>query len=401
MAHQWSHRSYDTEDMRELCPLLTTSKMRSGFRYFDAQTDDARLVLRLIRESVAGGGLALNYARVISLLKTSPGIVSGVVVDDTSGGSARQAELHSRVVINATGAWADRLRAQLGRPARLRPLRGSHLVFQCSRLPLTRAVSFLHPSDGRPVFALPWEGVVIFGTTDVDQGQDLLTDPSISQGEADYLLEALNFIFPAQELSRADVTATFSGIRPVIDTGKLDPSKESREHVIWDEKGLLTVSGGKLTTFRIMARDALKAVRKYIGPVHFDSDTPVLDPFPSDAEKLLAETHLAPSQCLRLLGRYGFNSARELCAGRAVLELIPNTLYSWAELQQAARSEAVVHLADLLLRRVRLGLLLPHGGQDIMPAIRSYTQAELCWDDTRWELEERTYADLWNRAYRL
>jgi glycerol-3-phosphate dehydrogenase len=401
MARQWNHRSYDIDDMRELCPLLTTTALRRGFRFFDAQTDDARLVLRLIRESVSGGALALNYARVKSLLKMNDGKVRGVVANDTSGVLERETEIRARVVINATGAWADQLRGEVGLAPRLRPLRGSHLVFPYSRLPLTRAITFLHPKDGRPVFVVPWEGAVIFGTTDVDQGKELMTDPSISDAEAEYLLDSLKFVFPEQELTYADLICTYSGIRPVVNTGKSDPSKESREHVIWDENGLLTVNGGKLTTFRIMARDALKAVRRHLGSINFDPDIPVLDPLPPEAEQMLADTHLPPAQCLRLLGRYGINSARAMCAGKADIDSIPNTPYIWTELREAARAEGVVHLNDLLLRRVRLGLLLPNGGQDQIPRIRSIVQPELGWDDNRWQAEEKSYGELWKRAYQL
>ena len=110
------------------------------------------------------------------------------------------------------------------------------------RLPLTRAITFLHPTDGRAVFAIPWEGVVIFGTTDVDHGGNMLTDPTISDAEVEYLLDGLQKVFPAQAFSLSDVTATFSGIRPVVNTGKVNPSRESREHVLWDENGLLTVA---------------------------------------------------------------------------------------------------------------------------------------------------------------
>lgn len=401
MAKQWSHRSYDEEDMRELCPLLTTPALRSGFRFFDAQTDDARLVLRLVRESVNGGALALNYARVTSLLKAKDGQVCGAVVRDTSGESDRETEVRARVVINAAGAWADELRGFVGRPPRLRPLRGSHLVFSASRIPLTRAVTFLHPKDGRPVFVLPWEGAIVYGTTDVDQGQNLLADPAISSSEAEYLLDGLKFVFPALELTFDDVIATFSGIRPVVDTGKANPSKESREHVLWDENGLLTVSGGKLTTFRIMARDALKAVRRRLGHIPFDPDVPVLDPLPPEAESLLADTNLPASQRLRLLARYGVAASTSFCKQGGDMDPIPGTNYVWAELRQAARGEAVVHLDDLLLRRVRLGFLVPNGGLDQMARLRSLVQPELGWDDTRWAAEEKSYAELWNSAYRL
>jgi len=400
MAGQWTHRSYDVDDMRELCPPLTTSALRGGYRYFDANTDDARLVLRLLRESVADGAMALNYARVDSLLRAQNGQVCGVVLRDTSGEAKRQTEVRAKVVINATGAWADELRGNIQQRPRLRPLRGSHLVLPFHRLPLTRAISFLHPRDGRPVMAIPWESAIIFGTTDVDHKSNLQTDPSISSSEAEYLIEALQFVFPAQEFTFDDVMSTYSGLRPVIDTGKADPSKESREHAIWDENGLLTVSGGKLTTFRIMARDALKAVRKHLGYIPFDPDSPMLDSFPPEAESLLAETGLPPAHQLRLFARYGAR-ATQIFLDDAFHETIPATPYLWAELRQAARAEGVIHLDDLLLRRVRLSLLLPNGGMDLLPRIRALVQSELGWDDSRWEKETQDYAELWNASYRL
>lgn len=400
MAGQWTHRSYDELDLRELCPPLSTPHLRGGYRYFDAQTDDARLVLRLLRESVSEETLALHYARVESLLRTADGRVRGVVVSDQESG--RTAEVQAKVVINATGAWSDHLRKEIGRKPRIRPLRGSHLVLPFDRLPLTRAVSFLHPKDGRPVFALPWEGVVLFGTTDVDHTAALQTDPSINAAEFEYLLSALQHVFPASELTPADVIATFSGLRPVVDTGKSDPSKESREHVIWDENGLLTVSGGKLTTFRLMARDALKAARKYLGRIQFKAQAPILDPLPPEAEAMLAEESFQPAMRLRLLGRYGAASA-DIFKDAPLEEraFIPSTPYLWAELRQAARDEGVLHLDDLLLRRLRLGLLLPQGGRDLLPHIRAIAQPELGWDDPRWERERAAYLQLWKQAYHL
>jgi glycerol-3-phosphate dehydrogenase len=258
--------------------------------------------------------------------------------------------------------------------------------------------------------AIPWEGVILFGTTDVDHKFNLQTDPSISSSEAGYLLEALQFVFPKQEFTIGDVISTFSGLRPVINTGKTDPSRESREHAIWDENGLLTVSGGKLTTFRIMARDALRAAQRYLGQISFDPHTPVLDSLPREVEPLFANSCLPAAQQLRLIARYGPQSARLFnpdpssnasYAFGMNLELIPSTPYIWAELQQAARAEGIVHLDDLLLRRVRLGLLLPDGGMKMLTRIRAFVQPELGWDDARWEKEAREYAELWTRAYRL
>jgi glycerol-3-phosphate dehydrogenase len=400
MARQWTHRAYDTLDMCELCAPLTTPHLRGGYRYFDAQADDARLVLRLLGEAVQAGALALNYARVESLVRNGEGRVCGVALQDTSGEVERTAEACARVVINATGAWADDLRGQVGKTRRLRPLRGSHLVIPFERLPLTRAVTFLHPQDGRPVFALPWEGAIIFGTTDVDHRSELQSDPAISGEEFEYLLHALQHVFPGQELVPQDVTATFSGLRPVVDTGKADPSKESREHVIWDEAGLLTVSGGKLTTFRLMARDALKAAHQRLGKLHFEQEAPLLDAMPPQVEALLAETTLPPAQRLRLLGRYGVQSAKIVGTGHpADQEGMPGTPYVWAELRHAARAEGVVHLDDLLLRRIRVGILCPHGGLDLIDRIRAIAQPALGWDDDRWQSEVDAYDRLWRQSY--
>jgi glycerol-3-phosphate dehydrogenase len=408
MAGQCSHRAYDIDDMRELCPPLTTPALRGGYRYFDANTDDARLVLRLLRESVAEGALALNYARVDSLLRRQNGEVCGAVVRDASDDVGadlrvrppRAVEVRARIVVNAAGAWADEIRGKVALPSRLRPIRGSHLVLPFERLPLARAVSFFHPRDGRAVFALPWEGAVVFGTTDVDHRDPLQTDPAISSSEAEYLLEALQQIFPAQALAFADALSAFSGLRPVVDTGKADPSKESREHAIWDENGLLTVSGGKLTTFRIMARDALNAVRRHLGSIRFNPKTPVLDSIPPEAESFLTDSTLPPARRLRLLARYGTQSA-DFFASSSDLEPVPSTPYLFSELRQAARAEGAVHLDDLLLRRVRLGLLAPRGGLDLLPRIRAIVQPELAWGDARWEEEARCYEELWKRAYSL
>ncbi len=399
MARQWAHRSYDADDVRALCPILTVPGLLGGYRFYDAATDDARLVLRVIRESVEGGAVALNYARVESLLRTKAGQVCGVVVSDTSGLVARQAEIQARVVISATGVWGDRLRGELGQSPRLRPLRGSHVLIPFDRLPLTRAVMFLHPKDGRPVFAIPWEGAVVYGTTDVDHGPNLTTDPAISSSEKEYLLSGIQQIFPGQELTAADIISAFAGLRPVVNTGKADPSKESREHAIWDENGLLTVSGGKLTTFRVMARDALKAAAKHIGRIAFDRKLPVLDPIPADGEALFGDSSLTPATRLRLLARYGASAVPVLAASAEDLQPIDGTDYIWAELRQAARAEGVVHLDDLLLRRVRLGLLSPHGGRDQMARIRGLVQSELGWDDARWEGEVDSYAKLWRESY--
>jgi len=411
LAFKWGHRYYDAYDMRELCSFLNEDGLKGGYRYFDAQTDDARLVLRLIQEAVGEGGAALNYTRATRLLHQKSGKVCGVVIEDLApDGNGRTSEIQGQIVINATGAWADELREQVGGRNRLRKLRGSHLVFPAHKLPLTRAVSIWHPKDGRPVFAFPWEGVTIVGTTDVDHHAALQTDPEISSEEVEYLMNAIERTFPELELELDDIQATFSGFRPVINTGKTDPSKESREHVLWNENGLLTVTGGKLTTFRLMALAALKAAGKQIPErisrttLH-EADGRVLDLVPPDTlpDKGLYEgphKGIHKARQMRLVGRYGMSAAAAIAvAQQGELESIAETPLLWAELRWAARAEGVVHLDDLLLRRVRLGLLLPNGGLDEIKRIRSIVQPELEWNDARWDQEIEEYTQLWKKCY--
>lgn len=395
LAMKWGHRYYDSYDMKELSPMLSEEGLRGGFRYFDAQTDDSRLVLRLIQEGAADGGTALNYSKVRDLLRDRTGRVCGVALEDMSGGG-RTAEVKAKVVINAAGAWADDLREKIGAERRLRRLRGSHLVLPYSRLPLTRAVSFIHPKDGRPVFAFPWEGTTLVGTTDLDYVGPMRTDTSITSEEVEYLLDGMRRFFPEQELVEQDIRCTFSGIRPVVDTGKKNPSKESREHVLWRESGLLTVTGGKLTTFRLMALGALKATRLFPGKPLREKNV-----FNAPPEWLEIDG-IKPASRRRLLGRYGDNTP-DLVESAMDGEIAPigDSAFLWAELRWAARSEAVLHLDDLLLRRVRIGLLLPDGGLPWMDRVRSIVQPELGWDDAKWESELDTYTNLWKKYYFL
>jgi glycerol-3-phosphate dehydrogenase len=395
LAGRWDHRRFSPEAAVERCPLLASDDLGVAYEYLDAETDDSRLVLRLLHEAPLDLGLALNYARAAALLTSADGSARGVRVEDTSGRGLPDREVEARVVINATGAWADELRRAVGGTPRLRRLRGSHLVFPTTRFPLNRAVSFGHPADGRAMFAIPWEGVTLVGTTDLDHDRPLDTETAISPQETEYLLDAAARRFPAQELEATDIQSVYSGIRPVIDTGKADPGKESREHVMWTERGLLTVAGGKLTTFRPMAHSALERVRSRLGiEADIDRHRPTLDPTPLPAD---LPSPLDAAARLRLLGRYGADAPAVATAGR--LDPVNGSTALWAELVWTAGAEAVVHLDDLLLRRARLGLTLPKGGIDQLPEIRAAVQPALGWDDARWNQEADRYRTLWRRWY--
>jgi glycerol-3-phosphate dehydrogenase len=397
LAGQWRHRSHSAAAITAMVPHLDRAGLLGGATYGDAQTDDARLVLRLLREAVAAGAVALNYVAAAGLLREG-GRVVGVRLRDAETG--REAEARAAVVINATGAWADELRAAVGAKPLLRPLRGSHLLFPATRLPVAQAISFPHPDDARPVFALHWEGATLVGTTDVDHAGDLAAEPRISPDEAAYLLGAVQARFPHLDLTREDVLSTWAGVRPVVGSGKAAPSQEARDHVVLVEDGLLTVTGGKLTTYRPLALEALAAARR-LHPLlpALDRRARALDPTPRG---LPGNTGLDGAAARRLLGRYGAEAGAVAAVARpGELTPVRGTATLWAELRWAARAEGVRHLDDLLLRRTRLGLLLPRGGAADLPAVGAICREELGWDDARWAAEAARYEALWAEAYSM
>lgn len=394
LAGKRNHLFYPLQQLRYLAPGIREDGLLGGTRFFDAVTDDARLVQRVLGEARAEGGEALNGMRVVELLREA-GKVVGVLVEDVETGTRHR--LRSRAVAQATGAWADRLR-QPGNGC-IRPLRGSHLLLPSWRLPVAHAFSFMHADDRRPVFVFPWEGATVIGTTDLDHDDELDREAAISREEVDYLLRACAQQFPAAQVTRTDVLSTWAGVRPVVGDGTagLKPSDEKREHALWIEPGSVTLAGGKLTTFRLLALEVLRACAGFVGKTVDDRGCAVFrDCAPA------AMSSLSPTQQRRLLGRHGRQLDDVL---RRVDELgserVGATDTLWAELAWAAEGELVLHLDDLLLRRTRLGLLLAEGGRAELPRIRTLCQPRLGWSDARWQQEENDYLALWQRCYSL
>ncbi|MBP7031705.1 MAG: glycerol-3-phosphate dehydrogenase/oxidase, partial [Anaerolineaceae bacterium] len=217
LAPKWNHRHMSRAEVQSLVPQMNAPRLAGAYLYYDAVMDDARMVLRLLSEACREGGTALNYARVEALLTSRNGSVCGVALSDQSPHALGSLELQARVVINAAGPWSDTLRAQIEQPARLRPQRGSHLIFPWEKLPLPHAVSLLHPKDNRAMFAMPWEGTTMIGTTDLDHPTPLdLGEPYCTQAEVDYILDVAASYFPSAQLNQADVLSSFAGLRPII-----------------------------------------------------------------------------------------------------------------------------------------------------------------------------------------
>ncbi|WRH93085.1 glycerol-3-phosphate dehydrogenase/oxidase [Pseudomonas fluorescens] len=396
LAGRRSHRFHDAQQLRYLAPGVKENDLLGGTCFVDALTDDARLVMRVLSEARADGADVINGVRVEHLLREN-GRVCGVQVEDCEGGTSLQ--LRCGVLAVATGAWAERLRPTEA-PRQLRPLRGSHLLLPGWRLPVAQAFTFLHERDRRPVFVFPWEGATVVGTTDLDHREDLDQSASISGEELDYLLAACTQQFPGAEVTANDVLSTWSGVRPVVGSAGAHhdkPSNETREHVLWQEPGCVTLAGGKLTTFRPQAIEVLKACAAMLERLFVDDAAPVFAAVP-----VQAIPELSSHQWRRLTGRHG----RDLPKLAQLIKEIGHATVGatdtlWAELAFACESEMVLHLDDLLLRRTRLGLLLPRGGEEYFAAIRQLCQPRLAWSDEHWQQEIQRYRALWQRHHGL
>ncbi len=394
MAGKKQHQVFSARQALDMFPALRREHLKSALGFKDAQVDDARLVLRLIQDGMALGGVARNYTRVERVALNRQNRVCAVQCRHAFTG--RSSEIAARVVVNATGASARSLCLSNNMPWHIRPLRGSHMVFPGHLFPLDRVLSFFHPQDLRPVFIFPWQGTLVLGTTDVDHKPDLDTEPVISGHEAGYLMDGLNHVLPGLSPGFKDCISTFAGVRPVLSSRHKPASRESREHMVWSDRGLVTVTGGKLTTFGILANDTLSAAGKDLPAPGQPAAPPAVEP---DSSHDNCDFLSGPAR-ERLYGRYGKAAGLIIRDGSPkTLINIPGTDTLWAELPFAAAHESIYTLADLLLRRTRIGLLLPHGGRDFLNEIQAICRPVLPWDAEQWNMQKKQYLDLWESAH--
>lgn len=385
------------EDFEYLSPKINEQQLIGGTQFADAVTDDSRLVIRVLREAQKDGADVINYVGVKSLLKESSHVV-GAVLENAENGEIYS--IKSKVVINATGAWGDELRSEMSKEKNIRPARGSHLVVPSWRLPVASAFTAMHPDDKRPIFIFPWEGRTVIGTTDIDNKGIDNQETSMTREELLYLLKVANNQFPKSELVEDDIISSWAGVRPLVSSGVLNPSKEKRDHSIWNDKGLVTISGGKLTTFRLIALDVLAVASEYL--TQFDARDFGADIFTKSPVTQPLYLTLPSYLQKRLQGHYGMDGDALLAQAHLnELDVIPGAHAMWAELRWSARNEAVIHLDDLLLRRTRVGLLVEKGGLIFSDKIKKICSEELNWSDQRWQLEEQRYQKIWNKYYSI
>ncbi|BFM11905.1 glycerol-3-phosphate dehydrogenase/oxidase [Simiduia litorea] len=402
-----NHKYVSKQDLCTSVSGLNVAQVSGAYYYTDAVTDDSRLVQRVIGEAMLAGAQCLNYAKVVNFetVKDSDDTVVTIDVVDQHTGAALI--IRAAVLINATGAWADRLRNKVNPEVRVRPQRGSHILVSRERLAVDAALTLMHPVDGRYHFIYPWDGKTVIGTTDLDHKTDLDQEACLNAEEQGYLLRAANDAFPDANLTSADIISTWSGVRPIIasDNAK-DPSKERRDHAVWVDGSLVTVSGGKLTTFRLIALDVLLAVAKISEKLRAKiNPNNVKDTFFKTLSVLTPELQAhGANLAVHYLARYG-DSAKQMvescldeCRQNELTPLL-STHYSLADLRWALRFEQVEHIDDLLLRRTHLGLLLPRGAEQLFSEIKILCQQELAWDEDKWQWEVDRYQAIVNKYY--
>jgi len=390
----WSpdrHRTIPGEEVVELVPALAARGPTSGYLFYDCQTDDARLVLTVLGEAERFGTVCANRLRVLELVEEG-GRAVGVRVQDAESGEGFVVAADS--VVNATGVWADRIRPEeLHDEAEvpvIRPSRGTHITLAHEDLPL-EAGAIVPAGGGRSIFALPWLGRSLIGTTDNDFDGDIDHVRPPAEDVA-YLLEAVNAFF-ATDLASSDVTGAFAGVRPLISTG--DPKRSvdiSRKAELYEtSSGMITITGGKLTTWRRMAKLAVDRLVEREGREAPCRTHEIPLGLSTDAESLPRVEGVPEGSYAMLAGRYGHaaHDVLRVAAERGELAqpIVPGQPDLIAEAAFAVRREQARTVGDAVLRRTRLGLLAARelsdreggAGERVARAMGR----ELGWDEAR------------------
>ncbi len=375
------HRSLGKRALLRREPLLRERGLAGGALYWDAQCDDARLVIAVLRAAAARGARLASYTAVTGLLNRDGRTVGARLKDTRSG---EEGKLLARLVVNATGPWVDELRRMEDPYVQplLRLTRGAHVLVPRSRIGNRHAILFTSPEDGRAMFVLPWgEEWTYIGTTDTDDvtGPE---DGAWRERDVVYLLRSANALFPAARLAQEDVVSAWAGLRPLIaDDPALPPGAVSREHrLVMGVTGVLSIAGGKLTTFRRMARTVLRTGLETLGRRHKLSAESAREPLPGGESDAVAgfreqglELGLRIGTADRLVARYGTEAPalHALCREQRSLmtPIHPEHPAIGAEVVHAVRRELAVTVEDVLVRRLQVARETRDGGEAAREAV--------------------------------
>ena len=382
-----------------LCPGLKRSSLIGGIRYYDTVVDDARHTMTVARTAAHYGAVVRSSTQVVSMLREGDRVVGVRVRDSEDGGVA---DVRGHVVINATGVWTDEIQAlskQRGR-FKVRASKGVHVVVPRDRI--VSDVAIILRTEKSVMFVIPWSSHWIIGTTDTDWNLDL-AHPAATQADIDYILGTVNTVL-ANPLTHADIDGVYAGLRPLLAGEDADTSKLSREHAVAvPAPGLVAIAGGKYTTYRVMAADAVDAAAQFIPARVAPSITEKVQLLGADgyfalinqSEHVGALQGLHPYRVRHLLDRYGslISEVLALAADRREL-LEPITaapLYLRVEAAYAAAAEGALHLEDILARRMRISIEYPHRGVDCAREVAEVVAPMLGWTDADVEREVAIY----------
>jgi glycerol-3-phosphate dehydrogenase len=376
-----SSRILSKEETLERLPTIKTDGLRGGVVYFDGQFDDSRLLIHMVATAGERGATLLNYVAVTGLTKDADGFVNGVEARDVETGAGFHAQ--AAVVINATGPFSDRLRLQADPAAApiIAPSQGIHLVFDRSFLPGDSAIMVPHTSDGRVMFAIPWHGHTLIGTTDTPVTEAPL-EPVAMEQEIEFILETAS-LYLARKPTREDILSVFAGIRPLVKSGGAGSSAAlSRDHTIHiDQSGLLTICGGKWTTYRHMAEDAVNQAATL---ARLPERTCVTE----DLRLYGYHENAAAFGHLRVYGADAPRIQELMRAKPALAEPIDPALpYTGAEAVWAVRYEMARTAEDVLARRTRALFLNARAAIRMAPRVAALISHELHLGDA-WQAEQ-------------
>ena len=383
-------RSLDTTEIHSLAPGLRSAGLLGAQQYVDCQTDDARRVLENLLDAMAAGAVAISYVEIQPDHRRSDSFQVAQALDRER---SDRFEIRTRLLVNATGPFCDSFS---GGPRKLRPTLGVHLVVDGDRVPTRgRAVVVHSPRDGRLAFVLPAGRRTIVGTTETDwPGRPPRPEDEIRarRCDVDYLLEMANHAFPPANLQPSDVISTFAGLRPLIDRGLATQSATSREHTIWsDARGWLHVAGGKLTTMRSMAEEAVSRAIEILHDRGLEGALRPCQtrtrPLPGAGKASLLAHDLAPDIAAHLNETYGARVDQVLALvtadasmGRRLDAELP---YVAGELLFAIRSDLACEVEDVLRRRVPLALFSKTHGLSVAEETADLLASERGWSEQR------------------
>jgi glycerol-3-phosphate dehydrogenase len=385
------HRRVSSDQAVTHMPTLRADRVAGGYLYYDAHTDDARLTLTLCRTAAAHGAVVANYAGVTSLRKDDRGRVRGARVQ----ADGEEVEVRADVVVNAAGVWTDEVRAldEPTHPHSIRPAKGIHITVPWSKVRNDIAVVVPVAKDRRSVFVVPWGDLTYVGTTDTDYDGPL-DDPECTPEDVAYLLRALNAVI-TEPVHEDDVLGTWAGLRPLLRTAANDRTADlSRRHAVRrSEAGVVTVTGGKLTTYRRMAADTVDEVDATLGKRR-RCRTRRLRLLGADGYEAPSDTN-EPSRHVHLAHRYGTEAAfvEALVDDDPELgePLVPGLPYLNAEAVHAVRLEMARTLDDVLTRRTRARLLARDDSAAAADDAAALVGRELGWDDAERARQVKEY----------